>query len=146
MALCLYHVWLFSFINSHFSPRNSILSVFSIFVCCTLWFVTHNKRAERTVHISTFLQKTEICIPGDSPATRVSFELCVRKVMFGVSKHPTNWHWHWAEMIHWRKTEEWSFSSEKGIFMEVITDLQSPPLVVLVQLTSLSFSGKNHHK
>lgn len=56
MALCLHHVWLFSFINSHFSPRNSILSVFSIFVCCTLWFVTHNKRAERTVDISTFLQ------------------------------------------------------------------------------------------
>lgn len=54
--LCVCTMLGFSYINSHFYPRNSILSVFSIFVCCTLWFVTRNKRAERTVHISTFLQ------------------------------------------------------------------------------------------
>lgn len=111
-----------------------------------LWFVSHKRilrRAERRTFPLLFKQK--YVFQRKRPATRVSFELYVRKVMFGVSKCPTNWHWHWAGMIYGRKTKE-CFSSGRGVFMEVITNLQLSPLVVLVQFASLSFSGTKNHK
>lgn len=97
------------------SKKQYFVSIF-----CTLWFVTHNKilrRAERSVDISTSLQTDIWNLYSRRPVLQPGFPLSsVRKVMLCVSKPPTNWHWHWAEMIHGRKSEEWSFSSEKSLF------------------------------
>ncbi len=113
--------------------------------------MSHNRilgRAGRAVDISTSLQTDILNLYSRETVLQPGFPLSSvkEKVMFCISKCPTNWHCHWAGTIYGRKTKEWSFLQGEEFSWRLLWIYSLHNFVVLVQFASLSFSGMKNHK